>query len=91
MGYSFKWKRSETIIKAYQKFLKQLNRKPNKIGVDKVTEFYNGSKNPSLETNSQSLYLACKEGNSFFAERLIRTLKNKICKYMTAISNDIYS
>ena len=55
MGYSFKWKISETIIKAYQKFLKQLNRKPNKIGVDKVTEFYNGSKNPSLETNSQSL------------------------------------
>ena len=35
--------------------------------------------------------MACKEGNSFFAERLIRTLKNKIYKYMTAISKNIFT
>ena len=34
--------------------------------------------------------MACKEGNSFFAERLLRTLKNKIYKYMTAISKNIF-
>ena len=31
-----------------------------------------------------------KENKSVVAERYIRTLKNKICKYMTSISKNVY-
>ena len=34
-------KKGISIVKAFQKFLKQSNRKPNKIWVDKGSEFYN--------------------------------------------------
>ena len=36
------------------------------------------------------MYLIHNEGKSVVAERFIRTLKNKICKYMTAISKNVY-
>ena len=34
------------------------------------------------------MYLACNEGKSVVAERFIRTLKNKIYKYVTSISKN---
>ena len=36
------------------------------------------------------MYSIHNEGKSVFAERFIRTLKNKIYKYMTAISKNVY-
>ena len=36
------------------------------------------------------MYLIHNEGKSVVAERFIRTLKNKIYKYMTAISKNVY-
>ena len=36
------------------------------------------------------MYSAHSEGKSAVAERFIRTLKNKIYKYMTAVSKDVY-
>ena len=36
------------------------------------------------------MYLIYKEGKSVVAERFIRTLKNKICKYKTSISKNVY-
>ena len=36
------------------------------------------------------MYLAYNEGKSVAAERFIRTLKNKIFKHMTAISENVY-
>ena len=36
------------------------------------------------------MYSTFNEGNSVGAERFIRTLKNKIFKFMTAISKNIY-
>ena len=36
-------KRGITITNAFQEILKESNRKPNKIWVDKGTEFYNNS------------------------------------------------
>ena len=38
-----------------------------------------------LEENSIEMYSIHKEGKSVVAERFIRTLKNKIYKYMTSI------
>ena len=39
MDYSFKRKKKITITKAFQKILDKSNRKPNKIWVDKGSEF----------------------------------------------------
>ena len=36
------------------------------------------------------MYSTLDEGKSVIAERFIRTLKNKICKHMTAISKNAY-
>ena len=38
--------------------------------------------------NAIEMYLACNEGKSVVAERFIRTLKNKIYKYVTSISKN---
>ena len=35
------------------------------------------------------MYLARNEGKSVIAERFIRTLKNKIYKYVTSISKNV--
>ena len=36
------------------------------------------------------MYSTYNEGKSVVAERFIRTLKNKIFKYMTAVSKNVY-
>ena len=43
-----------------------------------------------LKNNDIEIYLIHNEGKSVVAERFIRTLKNKIYKYMTAISKNVY-
>ena len=43
-----------------------------------------------LEKIDIEMYSANNEGKSAIAERFIRTLKNKIYKYMTSISKNVY-
>ena len=43
-----------------------------------------------LKINSIEMHSAYNEGKSVAAERFIRTLKNKIFKYMEAISKNVY-
>ena len=43
-----------------------------------------------LEKNDIELYSTHNEGKSVVAERFIRTIKNKIYKYMTSISKNVY-
>ena len=43
-----------------------------------------------LQNNNTEIYLAHNEGKSVVAERFIRTLKNKIYKYMTSMSKSVY-
>ena len=43
-----------------------------------------------LQGNDLEMYFTYYEGKSIFAERFIRTLKNKIYKYMTSISRKVY-
>ena len=38
----------------------------------------------------RQMYSTNNEGKSVIAERFIRKLKNKICKYMTSISKNVY-
>ena len=73
-----------------QKILKESDRKPNKIWVDKRSEFYNNSFKKWLKDNDIEMYSIHNEGKSVVAERFIRTLKNKIYKYMTSISKNVY-
>ena len=79
-------KKGISIVKAFQSILKQLNRKPNKIWVDKGSEFYNAYFKKWLRDNDLVMYSTHNEGKSAVAEQFIRTLKSKIYKYMTSIS-----
>ena len=93
-------KKGVSIVKAFRSILKQSNRrtkgtsaqrvKPNKIWVDKGSEFYNASFKKWLQDNDIVMYSTNNEGKSVVTERFIRTLKSKIYKYMTSISKNVY-
>ena len=77
---SLKDKKGITITNAFQKILNESNRKPNKTWVDKGSEFYNRSIKSFLQNNDIEMYSTYNKRKSVFAERFIRTLKNKIYK-----------
>ena len=83
-------KKGVSIVDAFEKILADSNRKPNKIWVDKASDFYNNSFKKWLKGNDIEMYLIHNEGKSIVAERFIRTLKTKIYKYMTSVSKDVY-
>ena len=72
-----------TITNVFQKILKEPNRKPNKIWVDKGSEFYNSSVKKLLKDNDIETYSIHNEKKFVVAERFITTLKTKIYQYMT--------
>ena len=83
-------KKGVSIVNAFQKNLKESNRRRNKICVDKGSEFYNNFFKNWLKDNDIEMYSTHNEGKSVVAERFIRTLKTKIYKYMTSISKNMY-
>ena len=83
-------KKSITIINAFQKVLNESNQKPSKIWVDKGSEFYNRSMKSWLQDNDIKKYSTHNEENSAISERFVRTLKEKIYKYLTPISKNVY-
>ena len=83
-------KKGISIVKAFQSILKQSDRKPNKIWVDKVSEFCNAYFKKWLRDNNIIMYSTHNEGKSVVAERFVRMLKSKIYKYMTSISKNVY-
>ena len=85
-----KGKKSTSIVNGLQKIFKKSNRKPNKIWVDRASEFYNSSFKKWIKDNDIGMYSTNNEGKSVIAERFIRTLKTKIYKYMTSISKNVY-
>ena len=76
--------KSITAIKVFQRILDGSNQTPNKVRLDKGSEFYNRSVGSWLEDNDIEMYSTHNKGKSFVAERLIKTLKKKIYKYMTS-------
>ena len=90
MVYSFKRQKGIIITNALQKTLKESKRKPNKIWVDKGSEFYNRSTKSWLEKSGIKIYSTHNEGKSVIAKKFIRTLKKKIYKYMISISKNMY-
>ena len=90
MDYSLKDKKGITIINDLQENLKESNRKPNKIWVDKRSEFCNRSMKSFLQNNNIEMYSIHNEGKSVAAERFIGTLKNKIYNFMTSVLKNVY-
>ena len=84
-------KKGISIVNAFDKIIKQSNRKPNKIWVDQGSEFYNRDFKKWLSDNNIIMYSTFNEGKSVVAERFIRTLKNKLYKHMTASGKNMYS
>ena len=83
-------KKGISIANGFQKALDDSKGKPNKIWVDKGSEFYNNSFKRWLQDNDIVMYSTNNEGKSVLADRFIRTLKNKIYKYMKKIKKCIY-
>ena len=83
-------KKGITVTNAVQKMLDESNPKPNKIWVNKGSEFYNSSMKSWLQDNNIEMYSTQNEGNSVVAATFITTLKNKIFKYITPISENVY-
>ena len=71
-------KKGFSIVNAFNKIIKQSNRKPNKIWADQGGEFYNNVFKKWLSDNDIIMYSTYNEGKSVVAERFIRTLKNKL-------------
>ena len=83
-------KKGASIVDAFQKILKKSYRKPNKIWVHKRSKFYNNSFKKWLKDNNIEMHSIHNEGKSVVVERFTRTLRNKIYKYMTAVSKNVY-
>ena len=66
-------KKGISIVNAFQKILKESNRKLNKIWVDKGSEFYNSSFKRWLKDNDIVLYSTNNEEKSVIATRFINT------------------
>ena len=84
-------KKEIKITNAFQKILDESNCKPNKIWADKGSKCYNRSMKLWLEKNDLEIYSTHNERKSVITERFIRTLKNKIYKYITSISKNVYA
>ena len=83
-------KKGISIVNAFNKIIKQSNRKPNKIWVDQGSEFYNRVFKKWLSDNDIIMYSTFIEGKSVVAEIFIGTLKNKSYKHMTATGKNVY-
>ena len=83
-------KKGISIVNAFNRIIKQSNRKPNKVWVDQEGEFYNNAFEKWLSDNDINMYSMYNEGKSVVAERFIRTLKNKLYKHMTATDKNLY-
>ena len=83
-------KKGISIVNAFNKIIKQSNRKPNKIWVDQGGEFYNNAFEKLLSNNDINISSTYNEGKPVVAERFIRTLKNKLYKHMTATVKNVY-
>ena len=83
-------KKGISIVNAFNKIMKQSNRKPNKVWVDEGGEFYNSVFEKWLSDHDINMYSTYNEGKSVVAERFSGTLKNKLYKHMTATGKHVY-
>ena len=68
-------KKGITITNAFQKILDESRCKPNRIWVNKGSEFYNKSIKSWLEKNNIEMHSTHNKGKSIITDRFIRALK----------------
>ena len=83
---NIKDKKGTTINNAFQKILNESNRKPNKIWVDKGSEFYNRSTKSFLQNND----IVMKE-NLFLLKDVLEPYKIKFINTSLQIQNTCMS
>ena len=71
MGCSHKDKKTGTIGNVFQNILDESNRKPNKIWVDKSSEFYNRSLKSWLQDNDMEMYQQIMKGHLLLPKDLL--------------------
>ena len=67
-----------------------MNQTANKIWVDENSKSFNRSMKSFLQNNDIEMHSTDNKEKSVLAERFIRTLKNRIYKYMTSVSKNVY-
>ena len=80
-----KTKKASPLLIRFKNF-KYISQTPNKMWVDKCNEFCKRSMKLWLKNNDIEIYSTHDEGKSVATKRFVRTLKNKIHKYLTSIS-----
>ena len=80
--YPLKSKTGGEVVKAMQAIFAQ-GRKPKSIRTDKGTEFTNAAVQKYLKGLGVNHFVTQNEKKSNFSERMIRTLKGKLYRYMT--------
>ena len=78
-------KKGTTIVNVFQNIVNDSKSKPNKIWIDKGSEFYNRSMKSCLQYDYIKMHSTHNEGKSVVGERFIRTFKNRVYKYMSSI------
>ena len=90
MGLLFERQKGIKITNTFEKTLDKSRRKPNKLWVDKGSEFCNRSIKSCLKENDVEMYSTYDDRKLVVAERFIRNMKNRIYRYMTSIPKTVY-
>ena len=62
--FPLKDKKGKTITKVFQKIVKESNHKPDKIWIDKGSEYYNRSMKSWFESNNRNFFNTIKQVSS---------------------------
>ena len=68
----------------------KIKKKTSKIWVDRSSQFSNSQFKKFLKDNNIEIYRTYNEGKSVVAEEFINNLEQRICKYMAAVSRNVY-
>ena len=85
-----KYEKGITITSNFQNILDESKCNPNKRWIDKSSEFYNRSITTWLGKKRHRNVFTTSWRKICYCWRFIRTLRNKIYKYMTSISKNVY-
>ena len=83
-------KKSISITNAFKSIVKNSNRKPQFLWVDKGSEFYNKTFKEWLKNNNIEMYSTFNEGKAVVIERFNRTFKANMYKQFTIQNNTIW-
>ena len=86
MGQADENKTARGLLEAFDSILSE-DRKPEKLRIDKGTEFVNESFQQCLKKKDIQFYTANNEPKASVVERVNRTLKSKLYRYFTAVNS----